>query len=160
MAENTPGSLPVGYRPDQYEGMYKMFVTMMVLSSTIYAWYTLNNCNVTPRGKMIMTFVMASLLTFSIITVWFSGAYVYKEENGKMSFRMNGIHSLTKDMPHFLSGSGNSGLSECMKISDEETPSEYDGSYAISDTQRNFRHLFVSSMLAIILSGILAAFKV
>ena len=139
---NSP---PSKFEQSQNEGMYKMFVSLIVFFASIYVWMTLNSCNLPPKTNNVMTFVMSSIVAFLLVTVWFDGVY----KSGS-DFKVNGIPWLTSDRPHYLSIEG--GLSKCMG-DESKTYSKYPGSEALSDTQRNFRHLLVATLFGVLFAG-------
>ena len=151
------GIAPDAFKPNQNEGMYKMFVSMVVGGLCIYSWIIFNGCGLDGRSTMVMTFVIASFLTFLLTTVWFDGVYVYDQSDNGLIYRVNGIPMLTKDRPHYLTGS--SDISQCMG-NGSNTFSEFTKEEALSDTERNFRHLFVSSLLGIISAGFIVLLKI
>ena len=153
----TAGVAPDEFKPNQNEGMYKMFVSMTVFMSCVFAWITMNGCGLDTRGTMIMTFVISSFMIFLIVTVWFDGVYVYDKTGSDLVYRVNGIPGLTKDRKHYLTGED--AISKCMGVAGK-TFSEFTKEEAFSDTERNIIHLFLSSLLGLISAGILHLIKV
>lgn len=139
------------HEPTQNEGIYKTFVTMMIIFSSGFAAYTINGCVTDKMAKGMSALIMASWMVFMVITVWFGGVYVY-DDNGTDKFRVNGIPGLTKDRPHYLhrSSTDHTGVDTCLVPDVAGTDSEEKG---YTEMERNFWHLLVCSLVGSVIGG-------
>ena len=129
------------WKADETEGQLRMFVVMVLVGLSGYIWNLFNGCNLQGRGKIWMTFVMATLTTFMIITLWFGDVY-WDENDGK--HYVNGVPFLTKNRPHYLhdpsTTSDDAGeIQNCMATSPDSDLEP------LSETQRNLRHFLVAA---------------
>lgn len=137
------------HEPSENEGIYKTFVTMMIIFSSGFAAYTINGCVTDKMAKGISALIMSSWMIFMIITVWFGGVYVHDNGSTK-NFRVDGIPGLTKDRPHYLHSTLNTLKDTCLIGSVAGSDSENKG---YTEVDRNFWHLLICSLVGSVIGG-------
>lgn len=157
------------------DGSIRMFVIMTILFVFRYLLSTVSlKCTaLTPTKKIIVNFVISTLVIFTIITVWYSGVIpnealqakrdadgefykaVCTAESGE-GYVVNGFPWVTKGRPHYLHN--NIDGSTAAPDADGDAPkigwdSENNGN-PLRDEERHFYHLMFSFGVGAIIAAI------
>ena len=167
-------------RATESDGMIRMFTVMTVLIVFGYIWNLAGTqcTSLSEQKKMIVNFVILTMLSFLVITVWFAGVIPNEAYDttlnkplvsgdssvGKFAdcdgentgYQVNGVPFVTRGRAHYLEENFKSSgdMAKATDPGDVEVEGEY-----LSEEWRHIYHLGASAGIAGIISGIMSFTK-